>query len=393
MNLYDIDFDQPSVSDNPEPEVLTAYARSNWDKHRNADCVDCDLHQFSNIVCMFGNGAKRSQMAVIGDYPTPEDVAFGPFSVAAHQWAYLYQVAMEADVDLTDVYKTYAVRCAPPRSDERDKEVLKAAKACGPYLWRELWEVRPKTVLTLGAASYYMFTHLKGVSKNRGQAFQFTLPCACSHECCEGTGQTTMAVGDDVVHTLCGCKGVCHAHEGHTMWVVPSLNPGAVLDKPSLAEAFVSDIAKWRRIGLGIDITPEVEVIEVHSLAGLEIAKKELLETYDRVMTFDLETRGFIDQKETYAKVWCAAFSTGAKGEHGTRVFQIPIEHPDSPWFDGIDYIDAYKTVYEEARPAVEMIVDLVFNHGLKLSAHNGKFDLRHMIALAKRYAISITLK
>lgn len=388
---YGLDYEIPPVNENPEPEPLTKVASALWDKHRDAACQRCALSSTAYTVCMFGNGdARRSALAVVADYPTDEDEAWGPFSVAAQQWAYLRQVAAEVNVDVAEVYRTYAVRCAPPRTNDREKLTLVAVKECAPFLWRELWEVRPKAILTLGAAAYYAFTRQRGLSNRRGQAFELSLPCACSGPCCEGTGNTREEVDGRVTWTLCECKGVCHAHEGHSIWVVPTFNPRAVLERPSAHEAFVSDVAKWRRLGLGVDLTPEVEIVEVRSLEGLRLAQEELLATVDKVLTFDLETRGFVDQRAEYAKVWCAAFTTGHKGKRGTRVFQIPLEHPEAPWFDPDEPLPANATSYPDAREAVQTVVDLVMS--APLNGHNVKFDVRHVSAMARRYALPVSL-
>jgi uracil-DNA glycosylase family 4 len=391
-SAYELDFeyDEPPRLE-PEPETLTGFARRVWDAHRKRDCTLCPLHDSARTVCLFGNG-PRSDLMVVADHPTEEDDRFGPFSAVNPQWGYLGKSLSDVGVEWDDVYKTYAVRCLPPRTENRDDLVLSSVKECQPYLLRELWRVRPTAILTLGANALYSITRQKGLGNKRGQAVRWTLPCACEGSCCSGRGERSFEEGEGpeahLVWETCPCGGACHAHEGHEVWLVPTVSPNAVLVRPSYHSVFLADVAKWQRLGRGIDNAPEVEIVEVVSPRGLEEARQELLATRKGTLTFDLETRGFQAYRPGYSKVWSVAISTGHRGEHGVRVFSIPLEHPDSPWFKP-GPINALTAAYPEVRSVVEAVCSVIFDHETKLSNHNLKFDLVHLVMLARRYGIA----
>ena len=378
------EFERPVADRVLEPEVLTAFARERW-RHRDRECRRCPLHENARSVCLFGNGTRRrSGLAIVADYPTEHDDRWGPFSTADVRWAYLATMLRDLDLDMAEVYRTYAVRCSPVEAEQVTRD---AVQACQPYLLRELWEVRPSAILTLGAVAFHALTKGTGISKRRGQAVRWELPCACDGTCCSGTGSWQFLDEAGVtVHTPCSCGGACGAHEGHAVWLVPTLAPGDVLQRPSTHETFFADLAKWRRLGFGEDTTPEVEIVEVRSLGALRTAVEELRATHDKVLTFDLETRGFVDQRATYAKVWCAAFSTGHRGASGRRVFLVPLEHPESPWFPG-GPIPARWSSYPEVAPVVGALHDLLVERAL--NGHNVKFDVRHTTGLFRRYGLA----
>lgn len=397
---YYLPYETPVIDREAGPERLHRFAGGLWQTHRLKDCEKCPLHLGARTVCMFGNGPAAGGLAVVADQPSVQDDALGPFSLATDQWAYMARVMSGCDVELRDVYRTYAVRCHVPKTEDREKQLLIGVKQCLPYLWREMWEVRPAAILTLGATSFYAFTKQKGVTARRGQAFLFTLPCACDADglCCRGAGVLKYTETHDkegrehdepvTVHTKCLCAGVCHAaDEPFSTWVVPTLSPQAVLSRPSLNEDFESDVAKWQRLGRGIDVTPAVEIIEVRTREGLDEMAAELNLEPRKLLTFDLETRGFQDQRAHYSKVWCAALSNGTVGEHGIRVFSVPLEHPEAPWFGG-GPLAATDTHYPAAAYAVEVVTGLVLDPERRVSGHNVKFDVRHATMLARRYGL-----
>lgn len=395
MNDYHLDYEVPVLDHRPEPEKLYPFALQQWKEHRNKFCEKCDLHNFAASICMFGNGPREGTMAVVGDFPTDQDEQFGPYSIQSPQWAYLAQVAAYCDVNFRDVYKTYAVRCHVPRGDDREKRILAGVKECQTYLWTELWEVKPKAILTMGAGSYYAFTKQKGVTARRGQAFEWEIPCICTlGRCCDGEGviqRIEPVEGQEPVthHYPCGCGGICTSKSNpFKTWVVPSISPAAVVARPNLHAAFESDVAKWQRLASGIDVTPDVEIVQVKTVEGIYRMLDDLNSDRKRMLTFDLETRGFQDHRATYSKVWCAALSNGTRTNNGIKVYSLPLEHPEAPWFDGMEYIDAHATHYEVCRPAVEALTSLVLDPDRKLNGHNAKFDLRNTVNLAIRYGI-----
>lgn len=275
---------------------------------------------------------------IIGDHPSPTDDELGrPLSPSTPAGAYLDEVLREADLDRSDLYVTLAVKCRPPAGSSRAGAVETAQRACGPaYLDAEIAAVRPAAVLSMGAPGYWHFVRMSGVFKNRGRAFYDP--------------------SRDVI-------------------VVPTVSPTAVLANPALHDAFVSDVRKFRRLMLGVDTSPRVNVIEVRT-AGDFVAMLSALEAQgDRVLTFDLETRGLNDHPAgATPHVWCAALTRGSRTDGAIDVWLVPLEHPDSPFLEEP----------ETLRAVVLGLCDLL--ERARTSGHNVKFDARWLATLRRRY-------
>lgn len=362
-----------------EPLPLTTEAVEVWKKHRKAKCTSCPIHKLwtaadgsasNGVVCMFGNGAVPAKGMIVGESPgMDENRAKVPW-VGKHA-EYLDKVLSDAGVDYEDLWLTQATKCAIPPSQSgkthidghtwtREELIMHSVKECGPeYLDKELAEVNPKAVLALGQAAYYHFSKKAGITKARGQAFWYDGP------------------------TWAG-------------WVVPSVHPNYVFINPSMHIPFEADVGKFARLMYERSEKPKVELIEVRSRDDFEAAMAELESTPERVLTFDLETRGFTDYKREFSKVWCVAATRGVDNGEGPRTFIIPIEHPESPFqtrdmTDGWDWSN--KRHWQEhadelgcERDVVERVVNLIAKS--TTNGHNVKFDVRHTRSLAKRYDI-----
>ncbi len=345
----------------PETERL-------WLAKRDPACTRCVLGEAAaehgRPVCMFGAGSVRSDGMIVGEVVLPEDEAAGqPFSPDSSHVDYLNDVLRGLDVDPLEVYSTYAVKCRAPVGNNRVKYLEKSVKVCGDFLSEELLAVRPRAVLALGAIAYYYFAHKKGITKNRGQAFTWTHP-----------DDETLAIE-----------------------VVPAMHPNWVLSNPRGHSPFVSDLTKWARLARGEDAAPQVEVLEVHTLEDLRAARAEVLEDPTKLLTFDLETRGFKDHVEGYSRVWCASVTRGRRNADGAvRVWSIPLEHPETDLPAGpgphlTDIIMSSPAVREAVEVACELLLGAGENVEVRVNGHNVKFDVRNMRGLQRRHGLGVT--
>ncbi len=313
-----------------------------WTPLRNPDCTDCGNYRFAGKVCMMGNGPVPSAAMVVSDAPTPEDDIEG---TPGHGdgLKLLDSVFAELGIDTPDVYLAFATKCRPAEGSEKKPSLKIARKACAPYLAREIAVVKPRAILAMGAEAYYHFAHKEGITKNRGQAFQ---------------------------HPEYGC------------WVIPTLSPLAVMIQPSGYAAFVADVSKWWRIVQGNIDPPKVDIMEVHSLDDLDEMLAWFAEDPDRLLTFDLETRGFNSQRDDYSFIWCYGVTDGRDVGAGMRTYLVPFEHADSPWYGD----------QETLRTVLEKMSTLLLGHTnrrVRVNGHNVKFDLRWLQRARERYGLT----
>lgn len=328
-------------------EPLTPIATRAWREVRDPGCRLCPLGEGVSTACLMGNGPGGRGM-VVADGLSYEDDAAGRV-LTGTDGEYLRSVLRDADLDIHDLYLTAAVRCAPPRQN-RAAALTKAQKHCEPYLAREVDVVRPRAILSLGATAYWAFTHKAGITSNRGKPFDW-----------------------------------------HGITVVPTLSPLHVLAQPQLHGAFAADVMRFSRIVRGEDSDPKIASIPVMSRAELDAALVELEEATG-LLAWDLETRGFVDYRPGYSRVWMIGISRGTRDETGAlRVFGVPLEHPESPFLLPGERVWPQRWVAsesEDARYAVGRIVRLCLS--TPSVGHNLKFDLRHLRSLGRRYGIEV---
>ena len=333
---------RPSRGHDATGEILHPEALELWAAHRNPACTDCGNYRNSANPCLMGNGPVPSLGMVVGDAPTPEDDVY---EVPGHGdgQRLLDSVFAELDIEGTDLYQTFATKCLPITGAGRKDSLKSARKACAPYLAKEIETVKPRAILAMGAEAFYHFAHKEGITKNRGQAFQ---------------------------------------HEDYGCWVMPTLHPVAVMANPRNYSAFVADVARWWHIVQDRMDPPQVEIVEVHSLDDLHDMLAWFREAPDRLLTFDLETRGFNSQRDDFSFIWCYGVTDGRDPGNGMRTYLVPFEHPDSPW-----YAD-----FETLRYVLERTSELLLgaeDRVVRLNGHNVKFDMRWLNRARERYGLA----
>lgn len=101
---------------------------------------------------------------VVGEAPGASEDAQGiPFIGSAGE---MLNRALEAnEFSREDLVVTNAVKCRPP--DNRDPEP-EEFEACSEYLYREILDIEPVAVLTLGNSGLYAMTEEKGITAKHG---------------------------------------------------------------------------------------------------------------------------------------------------------------------------------------------------------------------------------
>ena len=120
-----------------------------------ASCTACDLH-LRGTQTVFGEGARRSEVMLVGEQPGDrEDIAGHPFVGPAGRM--LDRALEEAGIDRRRAYVTNVVKHFKwePRGKRRihSKPNLAEIRACAPWLDAELAALQPRVVVLLGATA------------------------------------------------------------------------------------------------------------------------------------------------------------------------------------------------------------------------------------------------
>ncbi len=113
-----------------------------------SSCERCSLSRTRNSV-VFGSGSETANLMFIGEGPGAEEDRQGlPFVGRAGNLLTSMITALGLNRD--DVYICNVVKCRPPNN--RDPLPVEA-KACTPYLRRQIELIRPKVIVALGRVS------------------------------------------------------------------------------------------------------------------------------------------------------------------------------------------------------------------------------------------------
>lgn len=287
--------------------------RSPLDKLANHDCTRCELHEYTDRVCVMGDGDWKSGIMILGEAPGGEEERTGRvFSGRAGQ--VLDSALDTAGISREDVYVSNVVKCRPPDNDRPDRIHW---EACRRYLERERRRVRPHSVLLLGNTALQAIARKSGITKHRGKR---------------------LAIRDD---------GWSDAT------VMATIHPAFVLRNPGQQSVFTEDVRRFARAVKGDFQAVKVKPVMVRTGSQLKALRKYLMKAEE--VSYDVEN---------YLSPWQKGWRILVLGitVDGERVFVLPLGHPDSPfrrrWKDVLTYL----------KPALQ-------RPGLKLVAQSGKHD------------------
>ncbi len=138
-----------------------------WNELKRAcnSCERCQLHKNRNKV-VFGKGNKKAPLMFIGEGPGRDEDATGiPFVGKAGQL--LYKILAAAEIEQGDIYIGNIVKCRPPGNRIPTSA---EAKACIPYLRNQVYLIRPKIIICLGAtAAKHIIDEDIRITRERGR--------------------------------------------------------------------------------------------------------------------------------------------------------------------------------------------------------------------------------
>lgn len=131
-------------------------------------CTRCPLHQ-GRTQMVFGVGNPDSPLMIVGEGPgEQEDLQGEPFVGRAGQL--LTKMLAAINLRREDVYITNIVKCRPPNNRTPFDEEM---DACIPILRQQFAVIRPRLLLTLGAAATRAIIDRNAkITKIRGQWFE-----------------------------------------------------------------------------------------------------------------------------------------------------------------------------------------------------------------------------
>jgi uracil-DNA glycosylase len=132
-------------------------------------CTLCGLHR-GRTQTVFGVGRRDADLLVIGEAPgADEDRQGEPFVGRAGQL--LNEMLRAIGLPRTDVYIANILKCRPPGNRDPQPE---EARACTPYLSRQIALVRPRAILAVGRiAAQWLLQSDSPIGRLRGRVFQY----------------------------------------------------------------------------------------------------------------------------------------------------------------------------------------------------------------------------
>lgn len=135
-----------------------------------ASCALCDLSS-TRTQTVPGEGSPTAPVVFVGEAPgAREDRTGRPFAGASGRLLddLLASIAMRR----TDVYIVNTVKCRPP--DNRNPRPAEIA-ACAPFLERQLRQIQPRVIATLGRFALSVFAPEAQLGEVHGRPFAQTL--------------------------------------------------------------------------------------------------------------------------------------------------------------------------------------------------------------------------
>lgn len=146
-------------------------AQLDWNalKRRVAACTLCDLHR-TRTQTVFGVGSQTAAWLFIGEAPGRDEDAQGePFVGRAGQL--LNNMLRAIGFSREQVYIANILKCRPPKNRDPKPE---EARACEPYLKRQIAMLRPKVIIALGRIAAQNLLHTDTpIGKMRGKQYVY----------------------------------------------------------------------------------------------------------------------------------------------------------------------------------------------------------------------------
>jgi len=132
-------------------------------------CKKCPLHK-SRTQAVPGEGNPSAQVLFIGEGPGENEDREGiPF--VGEAGLFLTEMMNSIDLKREDVFITNVVKCRPPHNRDPLEDEVRVCTSS--YLFKQISQIKPKLIVTLGKHSMQMFfPQIKSVSMAHGKAYK-----------------------------------------------------------------------------------------------------------------------------------------------------------------------------------------------------------------------------
>lgn len=291
---------------------------SELDHLANHDCEKCELHEYTERVCVMGRGSPKGGIMVIGEAPGGEEEKTGKvFSGRAGQL--LDRKLRDAGLTPESLYVTNVVKCRPPnnRTPERDEW-----ESCRDYLESEVAAVDPSHVLLLGNSALRTVARTSGITSPDKRGVQLTVRDPSFSK----------------------------------RFVMATIHPAYVLRNPGQDTVFSEDIRRFARAIRGeLQVVPVSRKL-VSNARGLRAVIRAVQNLpHGAVVAYDVENRYSPWEEDWSIQVLGLSWD-------GKTTYVIPLMHPESP------YRKRWKDVLRHLKKALE-------RPDLRLVGQNAKHD------------------
>ena len=177
-------------------------------------CEACKLY-VGRTKTVPGEGSPKADVFFIGEGPGKnEDLEGRPFVGAAGK----FMEEMLSAINLTrqDVFIGNVVKCRPPMNRDPEEDEI---KSCERYLYRQLKEIKPKLIVTLGRFSLKIFIPNESISSVHGRLKKIKFK--------------------NIDHPL---------HKLGAMYVLPLYHPAAALYRGNMRQILMDDFKNITKI-------------------------------------------------------------------------------------------------------------------------------------------------
>lgn len=280
---------------------------------------ECNLWMRVNNPFIPLTGSKNPQILFVGESPSESDDIQGSNFVDI-SGNFLREAIKSVGIDLSGVAFTQVVKCRVAKEGTRFNKApsVRELNLCKVHALSEIYKLKPKIVVTLGATATKGILDMIGITKIRGRKFYI----------------------DDIV-------------------VIPTFSPLALTYDPTNENDFLNDL-----------IAVKDTFMELVGSAKSKIpVKYQLIDSFHKLnkfinyalefdeVSFDLETSSYNPFNEN-SYIVCASFSFKE-----AEAFVIPLTH-SRQIFSGSTLIQAKK------------VIKVLLESNMKKIAHNGKFDI-----------------
>ncbi|MNW28082.1 DNA polymerase I [compost metagenome] len=295
------------------------------------NCDFCDISAYCKNSRLMGTGVKNARIMFIADSPTDFESTKGKWMLGKAGTLFK-SVLDQVGIALEDCYFTGVIKCPTPVDDKGNhrQPLGNEISNCVPYLEAEIEVINPEIIVPLDNVALKKITGKTGITKFRGKAIE---------------------------------------QDGKI--ILPIMHPSNVFRQPKYAENFARDIENLARLlKEGKDCLTRSDVDYRYLETMPEIAEElNRMEVESDTLVFDLETTGlnpFLKDQ----KIVCISLTD--RHHYGVT---IPLEHRETP-------LSAI-----ELGEVIERLRHLLENPRIKKVAHNGKFDMRWLLA---KYGIDV---